>query len=113
MISGTSTANTSTAITTGDNSCVNCASATAAAGIAVAATLLVALPVGVVIGCCGMWCLMRSPGTMSITVPGDREKEELAGAIYDEPAAPTAPVETAFSLSDNQAYGKVSTQQRS
>ena len=85
----------------------------AAAGIAVAATLLVVLPVGVVLGYCGMWCLMRSRGKMATTVPGDREKKELAGAIYEEPAAAAAPVEMVFSLFDNQAYGEVNTEQRS
>jgi hypothetical protein len=76
-----------------------------AAGIAVLLSLLVVLPVGVVIGCCGMWCLMRKKGGYSPS-GGEGEKErELAEDVYEEPVA-AGPGETAFSVSDNQAYGQ-------
>ena len=65
-------------------------------------TLVVSLPVGVVIGCCGMWFTMKRRGGGR----GGVEKRELA-AIYEEPAPP---VETAITLSENQAYGRVSSQ---
>ena len=62
-----------------------------ATGIAVVISLyfiLVVLPVGVVIGCCGMWCLLNT----SI------QQEE---GIYDVPSLNN------FHPSDNQAYGCV------
>ena len=62
-----------------------------AAGIAVVLSLLVVLPVGVVIGCCGMWCLLKK----SI------RQEDLPGNIYDVPNL----TENTFPLSDNEAYG--------
>ena len=61
-----------------------------AAGIAVVISLLVVLPVGVVISCCGMWCLIkRSVG-----------QEDLPGNIYDVPSL----TDSTFPLSD-EAYG--------
>ena len=79
-----------------------------ALGIAVVVTLVLAVPVGVALGCSGMWCLMKSQGYKRDR-PSDRGKKkttELTGVIYEEPVA-VAPVETVFSLSDNQAYGQV------
>ncbi|CAI8015503.1 hypothetical protein GBAR_LOCUS9598 [Geodia barretti] len=60
VISGTSSRNASTAITISGSSDQSIVSVDAVAGIAVALSLLVVLPVGVVFGCCGMWCLMKS-----------------------------------------------------
>ena len=81
-----------------------------AAGIAVALFLLVVLPVGVVLGCCGMWCLMRKKGGYSPS-GGEGEKEmELAEEVYEGPVA-AGPGETAFSVSDNQAYSQVTSRQ--
>ena len=54
----------------------NCLSVGLATGIAVAISLLVVLPVGVVIGCCGMLCLLKT----SI------RQEDLPGNIYDVPS---------------------------
>ncbi|CAI8025153.1 hypothetical protein GBAR_LOCUS14558 [Geodia barretti] len=78
-------------------------------GVAVAIstiiTLLVSLPVGVVIGSCGTLFAIRRGGER-----GERKKkkrEELVAAIYEEPVHS---VETAIPLSENQAYGQVSSQ---
>ena len=67
-------------------------------------TLLVSLPVGVVIGSCGTLFSIRRGGER-----GERKKkkEEFGAAIYEEPVHS---VETAIPLSENQAYGQVSTQ---
>ena len=82
-------------------------SAAATAGIAVAVTAIVSLPVGVVIGLCVAWCMMRRG--RGATSGGTRQKmEQLQGAIYEEPG----PVDTAIPLSDNQAYGHVNMQRR-
>jgi hypothetical protein len=52
-----------------------------------------------------MWCLMRKKGGYSPS-GGEGEKErELAEDVYEEPVA-AGPGETAFSVSDNQAYGQ-------
>jgi hypothetical protein len=48
--------------------------------------------VGVVFGCCGMWCLMKSRGG---------KKRRMAAPLYEEPVKPV------FSLTENQAYGQV------
>ena len=70
--------------------CNNGLSVGLATGIAVAISLLVVLPVGVVIGCCGMWCLLKT----SI------RQEDHPGNIYDMPSLNN------FHLSDNhEAYG--------
>ena len=88
----------------------------AAAAIAVTITLLAAVPVGVVFGCCGMWCLMRSRGYKRVCTSSEREKRGLGGegdktgVIYEEPVA--AVETTVFSITDNQAYGQVNTQLR-
>ena len=88
----------------------------AVAAIAVTVTLLAAVPVGVVLGCCGMWCLMRSRGYKGVCISSEREKRELGGegdktgVIYEESVAPVET--TVFSITDNQAYGQVNTQLR-
>ena len=88
----------------------------AVAAIAVTVTLLAAVPVGVALGCCGMWCLMRSRGYKRVCSSSEREKRELGGegdktgVIYEEPVAPVET--TVFSITDNQAYGQVNTQLR-
>ena len=82
-------------------------SAGGAAGIAVVVTLLVVLPVGVVLGCCGMWCVMRYSGGPT-SGGGQQKVGQLQAAIYEEPS----PVETAIPLTDNQAYGHVNTHSR-
>ncbi|CAI8037256.1 hypothetical protein GBAR_LOCUS20823 [Geodia barretti] len=77
-----------------------------AVGISTIITLLVSLPVGVVIGSCGTLFAIRRGGGR-----GERKrkkkKEEFGGAIYEEPVHS---VETAIPLSENQAYGQVSSQ---
>ena len=74
---------------------VDCVAASVIAG---AVTLLVTLPVGVVLGCCGMWYMMRrrQGHTLERT---EQKMEQMQEAIYDEP------LETTIHLSDNQAYG--------
>ena len=103
VISGTTTSTASTAITTSvscDDSCdkLSASAVRTAAGISVVVTLVVAVPVGVVLGFCGTLCLRRRRRASS---EGDKREE-----VYEEPVA-VAPVETVFSLSDNQAYGKI------
>ena len=71
-----------------------------AAGITLAATLLVVVPVGVVLGCCGMWFIMRSRGKKDLH-GNEGEKREL-GAIYEDLSPPPA-VETAITISENEA----------
>ena len=77
-------------------------SAGAAAGITVAATLLATLPVGVALGCCGMWFLMRSRGSGN---QEKREKQKEMVELYDDPDR----MKTEFSVSNNQAYGQIGT----
>ena len=80
-------------------------SAGAVAGIAVTVTLLLALPVGVVIGLCVAWYGMRHD--RDPTSEGHQQKmEQVPEAIYEEPP------ETAIPLSDNQAYGHIDTQRK-
>ena len=90
------TGNASTAITTSCSSDENGLSVDAVAGLSVTLTLLVVLPVGVVFGCCGMWCLMKSRG---------RKKRRMAPPLYEEPVKPV------FSLTENLAYGQVAHRQ--
>ena len=73
--------------------------------VALTLTLLVSLPVGVVIGCLTMWCIVRRRRGGGGGEEGGVEKREM-GAIYEEP---TQPLESVISLSDNQAYGQVLT----
>ena len=64
-------------------------------------TLLVCLPLGVAIGSCSTLIIMRRR-------KGGRESEkrEMVGVIYEEPA-PSPKAETVISMSENQAYGQV------
>ena len=66
--------------------------------IAGAVTLIVTLPVGVVLGCCAMWYIMRRRQGHTLEHP-EQKMEQIQEAIYDEP------LETTIHLSDNQAYG--------
>jgi hypothetical protein len=75
----------------------------AAGGFTVAASVLVVLLVGLVLGCSGMWFLMRQGSCCKRGISVDQHEKELA-AIYDEPAA----VGGAICMSENQAYGQVS-----
>ena len=72
-----------------------CLSVETVAGIAIILSLLVILPVGVALGCCGMWYLMKkSVG------------QEKPQSIYDVPdLTQTALTKNILPLSDNQAYG--------
>jgi hypothetical protein len=69
-----------------------------AAGIAVVLSLLVVLPVGVVLGCGGMWCLMgeRERRLHSSVKRSERRQE----SHYDEPV----PTQSAITVTHNQAY---------
>ena len=67
----------------------------AAAGIVAAVSLLVVLPLGVVLGCCGLWCLMKSRV---------RKRKENAPAYYEEVQRPG---KTVISLTENEAYGQI------
>ena len=69
----------------------------AIAGLAVALILLVALPVGVVLGWC-IWRRGRGPSDQGT-------QQKVQEAIYDVPVP--GPVDTAIPLTDNQAYGLV------
>ena len=75
-----------------------CLSAGATVGIAVTATLLLALPVGAVIGL-GVACYGMRRGRGPTSEGGQQKCQQLQGAIYEEPP------ETAIPLRDNQAYG--------
>ena len=80
-------------------------SAGGAAGIAVTVTLLLALPVGVVIGLGVAWYVMRRG--RDPTSEGHQQKmEQVQEAIYEEPPETTIP------LSDNQAYGHFDIQRK-
>ena len=75
----------------------------AVAGIAVTISVLLALPLGVLIGCWGVWYRKR----WSRKDTQKKQQQQLQGAaIYEEPG----PVGTAIPLSDNLAYGHVSRQ---
>ena len=75
----------------------------AVAGIAVTISVLMALPLGVLIGCWGVWCGKR----WGREDTQKEQQQQLQGAaIYEEPG----PVATAIPLSDNLAYGHVSRQ---
>ena len=76
-----------------------------AAGIAVALTLVIAAPVCVVLGCCGMWCLMKRRGDNKRNTCSSGDKQESADDGYEVPGVGDC-AETIFSLSDNQAYGQ-------
>ena len=109
MITGTIANNASIIISTSD-SC-GATMVGLAAGIAVAITLVAGVPLGVALGCCGLWCLMkRRRGGYGVS-GGVGEKEESREEVYEEPM-PAAASETVFSLSDNQAYGQVTSQRQ-
>lgn len=99
MISGTSSINASTAITTSCSSDESGLSGGAVAGIVVVLSLLVVLPVGVVLGSGGMWRFMKSHSYAATT--GIWKKRETSPAVYDVPE-----VTNVFSLTENQAYGQ-------
>ena len=80
-------------------------SAGATAGIAVAVTLLLVLPVGVVIGL-GVACYGMRHGRGPTSEGGQQKSQQLQGAIYEEPP------ETAIPLRDNQAYGHLDIQRK-
>ena len=90
VVTGSSSSNTSTG---GSNDLV-----VAVVGAALAISILVVLPAGVALSCCGMWCLMT------------RKKNNLRKrAVYEEPdSVIAAAVDVAIPLSDNQAYSQVS-----
>lgn len=92
----------------GSDSTTDGLSAGAAAGIAVALTLLVTLPVGVVIGYFGTRWQRRGPRGQGTQQKQKQEQLELDKPIYEELG--TGPVETAITLSENQAYGQVNMQ---
>ena len=73
----------------------------AVAGITFTITLLVALPVGVVIGLGVSWWVRRRCQGPTGEGPQQKTEQQLQGAIYEEP------VETVIPLSDNLAYGHV------
>ena len=96
----------------GEDSCKSeeeALSAGVVAGIAVTVTLLLAIPVGVVIGV-GVACYGKRRGQgPSIHSEGDQHKsQQVQEAVYEEPP------ETAHAipLSDNQAYGHFDIQRR-
>ena len=90
----------------GEDTCkseVEVLSAGAVAGIAVTVTLLLALPVGVVIGLGVAWNVTRCGSNSE----GDQHKsQQVQEAIYEEPPETTIP------LSDNQAYGHIEMQRK-
>ena len=113
MISGTSTGNASTAITLSDSCDERCdtlsvSAVATTAGISVVVTLVVAVPVGVVLGCCGTLCMRKRKRGCKTDSPSGSE-EDKREEVNEEPVA-VAPVETVFSIADNQAYGKVNIQ---
>ena len=70
------------------------------AALSVSLTLLVCLPLGVAIGSCSTLIIMRRRKV------GESEKKEMVGVIYEEPA-PSPKAEAVISMSENQAYGQV------
>ena len=70
-----------------------------AVALSVSLALLVCLPLGVAIG--SLWCIIRKRQG-----GGESEKKEMVGVIYEEPA-PSPKAETVISMSENQAYGQV------
>ena len=89
------------AITTSGTSNEGCLSTGVAGGVAAVLTVLVVLPVGVVLGCCGRWCLVR------FLVTGCRKKTVIPSAVYEEVQQPA---QTVISLTENKAYGRVISQ---
>ena len=85
-------------------------SAGAAAGVAIFITILMALPVGVLIGCWGAWFVRRRGKGRRPRSTQQEQPQQLQGAIYEEPGP--GPTDTAIPLTDNQAYGHVNMQRR-
>ena len=75
----------------------SCAWAGATTGVAVALSVLVVLPVGLLLGCCAMRCLIQQRGP----------KREGYGTDPANTYEVPVPVETAISLTDNHAYAHV------
>ena len=78
-----------------------------AASIAVAITLVAGVPLGVALGCCGK----RRRGGYGVSGGVGEKEKESREEVYEEPM-PAAASETVFSLSDNQAYGQVTSQRQ-
>ena len=85
----------------GTNNNEGCLSTGVAGGVAALLAILVVLPVGVVLGCCGRWCLVR------FQVTGCRKKNVVPSAVYEEVQQPA---QTVISLTENKAYGRVISQ---
>jgi len=79
-------------------------SAGAASGITLVLTLLLALPLGILIGCCARGSCYRRQATDN----SSGKPQQPVGAIYEEPG----PVAAAIPLSENLAYGHVQRQRR-
>ena len=82
----------------------------AVAGTTFSITVLMALPVGVLIGCWGAWCVRRRGKGRGSRSTQQEQPQQLQGAIYEEPGP--GPADTAIPLTDNQAYGHVNMQRR-
>ena len=68
------------------------------AGIAVVLSLLVVLPGGMFLGCCGMWCLISERERRHhFSDKGSESREE---SHYDVPG----PIQSAITVTHNQAY---------
>ena len=100
-------------VTRGDPECDDDNSLSLSTGVIVAITLvltlLVSLPVGVIIGCYGMWCIMKSH---KHNLQQEKEQQLKGGTnvvIYEEL---DVKIDTGIPLSDNQAYGHVNMQRR-
>ena len=100
-------------VTRGDPECDEDDSVSLSIGGAVAITLvltlLVSLPVGVMIGCYGMWCIVKSH---KYNLQQEKEQQLHGGTnvvIYEEL---DVKIDTGIPLSDNQAYGHVNMQRR-
>ena len=76
-----------------------------------AITLVAGVPLGVALGCCGMWCLMNKKKRGGYGVSNGAGEKEMREEVYEEPE-PAAASETVFALSGNQAYCQVTSQQQ-
>ena len=82
-----------------DDNSPNSFSTGAAVAITLVLTLLVAPPLGVIIGCCGMWCIYKSRGVQE----KEQQHQSQEGTnvfIYEEP---DVKINTDIPLSDNKA----------
>ena len=80
-----------------------------AVAITLVLSILVSLPVGVMIGCYGMWCIVKSHKHNLHQEKEQQLQEGTNVVIYEEP---DVKIETDIPLSDNQAYGHVNMQRR-